>query len=164
MTIAMPPTRSLRKTLPLRATIDGQPVKKGNRLPAANFGERWATDFFAAAGHRILFSKPDLKGTNQPGFDLVTMKNSRVYFIDNKAFMRNGKVYGVSALTRNFPANLARFKSTLLRLAQLPRLPASYKQVLTAALASLQKGNYRRVVTNANFGTLGLHLTGISDA
>ena len=43
------------------------------RLARGLAGEKAATEFLASEGHQILQYKPDITGTNQGGFDMVTM-------------------------------------------------------------------------------------------
>src|SRR5262249_54284211 len=70
-------------------------------------GERLAVDALNQQGHTILDFKPDIKGTNQGGFDAVTMKDGVVNFVDNKAYSTGKNVGSVSALDKNFDQNLA---------------------------------------------------------
>jgi hypothetical protein len=127
-----------------------------------NFGERMARDYFVSIGHQVLQSKDNLEGTSTRGFDLVTYKNGRVYFIDNKAFARNGIIYSVSALTTNFTRNKAEFERMLMDGLKKPSLQVSGKRLFALALAALRQNKFLSVVTNAVFSKDGIRATGIS--
>jgi Holliday junction resolvase-like predicted endonuclease len=133
------------------------------RLKRGNLGEKLATEALAAEGHKILGYKPSVLGTNQGGIDMVTIKDGFVHFIDNKALSRSGNVSSVSALTTNFAKNkdavLKELKDALARAASKEE-----KDVLQSAVTAIEKGNYKRVVTNANLTKNDAILSGVSQA
>lgn len=129
-------------------------------LARGNFGERMAADSLAADGHRIISYKPSVLGTNQRGIDIVTFKDGVVYFVDNKALTRSGNVSSVSALTTNFGANKSAVEQSLKQQLTSKSIGPGERQVLADALAAIQSGNYRRVVTNANFVDRATHVLG----
>lgn len=131
------------------------------RLKRGNLGEKLATDALAAEGHKILSYKPNILGTNQGGIDMVTIKDGLVHFIDNKALSRSGNVSSVSALTSNFTKN----KDAVLKELKdaLARAPSKgEKDVLHSAVTAIEKGNYKKVVTNANLTKDDAILSGVS--
>lgn len=119
-------------------------------LKRGNFGERTATEALAAMGHSIIDFKPDIRGTNQGGIDMVTMRDGIVYFVDNKALTRSGKVSSVSALTTNFQQNLRTARRDIFRRLSSHGTIPEQRRVLKQALEAIDNGHYRRVVTNAN--------------
>ncbi len=133
------------------------------RLKRGNLGEKLATDALAAEGHKILSYKPSILGTNQGGIDMVTIKDGFVHFIDNKALSRSGNVSSVSALTSNFTKNkdavLKELRDALARAASKEE-----KDVLQSAVTAIEKGNYKKVVTNANITKDDAILSGVSQA
>lgn len=132
------------------------------RLKRGNFGERLGADALASDGHTILSYKPDIRGTNQGGVDIITLKEDVVYFVDNKALTRTGNVSSVSALTTNFARNRA---DALLQLrASLARATSpAERDVLRRAITSIEAGNFKRVVTNANLARDGIITSGVTD-
>ncbi|MFF0518307.1 hypothetical protein ACFYTC_06390 [Actinomadura nitritigenes] len=131
------------------------------RLARGNFGERAATEWLAAEGHTILSYKPDVRGTNQGGIDMVTMKGQKVFFVDNKALTRAGNVSSVSALTTNFEKNKAAVLREL-KAALAGAGSAEERTVLRQAVGAIEQGRYVRVVTNANVAPEGKTLSGLS--
>ncbi len=132
------------------------------RLARGNLGERLATDALAADGHRVLHFKPDIRGTNQGGIDMLTMKGDTVFFVDNKALTRGGNVSSVSALTTNFAKNKAAALADLK--AALAAAPTqAEREVLDKAVKAIESGNFKRVVTNANLAADDKILSGVTD-
>ncbi|MEU6750577.1 hypothetical protein ABZ914_30560 [Spirillospora sp. NPDC046719] len=131
------------------------------RLARGNFGERAATEWLAAEGHTILSYKPDIRGTNQGGIDMVTMKGQKVFFVDNKALTRAGNVSSVSALTTNFEKNKAAVLREL-KAALAGAGSAEERTVLRQAVGAIEQGRYVRVVTNANVAPEDKTLSGLS--
>jgi RHS repeat-associated protein len=131
-------------------------------LARGNFGERMATDTLASEGHRIVSYKPNISGTNQPGIDMVTIKDGVVYFVDNKALTRSGNVSSVSALTTNFAKN----KDAVLKEIRAllgTNISQEERQVLEQSVESIVSGNYKKVVTNANLTHGEKFLTGVTE-
>ncbi|WP_324197860.1 SpvB/TcaC N-terminal domain-containing protein [Nocardia abscessus] len=132
------------------------------RLARGNLGEKLATESLAAEGHAILSYKPDIRGTNQGGIDIVTMKDGVVHFVDNKALSRGGNVSSVSALITNFERNktvaLQEFKDALANAGS-----AEERSVLQSAITAIERGNYRKVVTNANITRDDKILSGVTE-
>jgi len=132
-----------------------------DRLKRGNLGEKLATDALAAEGHSILHFKPSILGTNQGGIDMVTIKDGVVHFIDNKALTRTGNVSSVSALTTNFAKNkdtvLAELKDQLAKGGTKEQM-----DVLQNAVTAIEKGNFKKVVTNANLTKDDAILSGVS--
>jgi RHS repeat-associated protein len=123
------------------------------RLAQGNFGERLAAEVLSTEGHRIVSYKPDIKGTNQGGFDIVTLKDDLVYLVDNKA-LTTGKNIGereLTALVKNFNQNLAALKTELQTQLTSNALGSDERAVLQKTLDLLNQGKYSKVVTNANF-------------
>lgn len=134
------------------------------RLLKGNFGERLATDILAQKGYKIIFAKPELAGTHQPGFDIVTYHNGRVYFIDNKAYMRDGYIYSAPALTRNFQTNLNRFVAQLNAMMQNKAYNTTSRQLFSLVLKAIAEKRYSKIVTNAAFTPAGKQLKGVSES
>lgn len=132
-----------------------------NRLKRGNLGERLATDSLAADGHSILSYKPDIRGTNQGGIDMVTLKGDVVYFVDNKALSRSGNVSSVSALTTNFAKNKAAALSEL-RAALKAAPTQAERDVLQKAITAIEGNKFKKVVTNANLTKDDAILTGVT--
>lgn len=131
-------------------------------LARGNFGERMATDVLASEGHRIVSYKPKISGTNQPGIDMVTIKDGIVYFVDNKALTRSGNVSSVSALTTNFAKN----KDAVLKEIRAllgTNISQGERQVLEQTVTGIESGNFKKVVTNANLTHGDKVLTGVTD-
>lgn len=132
------------------------------RLKRGNLGERLATDALAADGHKVLSFKPDIRGTNQGGIDMLTMKDGVVYFLDNKALTRTGNISSVSALTTNFAKNKASaLQSLKTALAAAPT--KAERDVLQGAIDTIEAGNFKKVVTNANLTRGDAILSGVTD-
>ena len=130
-------------------------------LARGNFGERSATEALASEGHKIISYKPSITGTNQPGIDMITVKNGIVHFVDNKALTRSGNVSSVTALVKNFIKNKA---TALQELEEALKIAGSKEQldVLQSAITAIKEGNYKRVVTNANLASDDKILSGIT--
>ena len=134
------------------------------RLARGNLGERQATDWLAANKYDILNYKPDIKGTNQGGIDMVAMKDDKDYLVDNKALSRDGNVSSVSALTTNFKQNLEAVKKSLQAMADDAKRPAEERAMVQKAIEALKNDNYVKVVTNANIAENDRILSGVTDA
>jgi hypothetical protein len=119
-------------------------------LKKGNLGERLATDCLAAAGHDIIFFKPQIEGTNQGGIDIVTFKNHMVYFIDNKALLKTGNVSSVSALTTNFEKNKKAFVDIWRPKSQNFSLPHHERMTYFSLVGQTTTGHFFKVVTNAS--------------
>ena len=116
-------------------------------------GEKLAADALARAGHTIVDMKPELKGANQPGFDMLTMKDGIVYFVDNKAHQTSGLIRHVSALEYGrFEANLQGDRGEGLRSWQLIQT-AVRRSVSSAAMwcsERIDRGSLCEVDDDAN--------------
>jgi Holliday junction resolvase-like predicted endonuclease len=134
------------------------------RLARGNKGEKLAADWLAANKYDILDYKPHIKGTNQGGIDMVAMKDDKVYLVDNKALSRDGNVSDVPALTDNFEKNLKKVKVSLRAMADDTERSADEIALIREAIAALDKGNYVKVVTNANIAENDRILSGVTDA
>lgn len=139
------------------------PYETTNKLKRGNFGERAATEWLADEGHKIIDFKPDIRGTNQGGIDMVTLKGGKAYLVDNKALTRSGNVSSVTALTKNFEKNLQAVKDSLRAMLADGSRSASEKAVLRETLDSLESGNYVKAVTNANLTRDSKVLTGVTE-
>lgn len=97
--------------------------------------------------------KPDIRGANQPGIDLVTIKEGIVYVVDNKALSRNGSIGSVSALTSNFRNNIGKVLAEFQQ--QLARNDISHaeRQLIEQARSAIIAKRYQRIVTNANLNS-----------
>jgi WXG100 family type VII secretion target len=137
-------------------------VVPSSRLTRGLLGEKLATEALAADGHKVISWKPDLSGTNRPGFDIITVRDDYLYAIDNKALTRAGNVSEVSSLTRNFDNNLASARQEIQAALDGATLPEQ-RQVLTEAIQALDAGRVRRVVTNANWTPDDKILTGVTE-
>jgi len=144
------------------AVKHGDNIVPSSRLTRGLLGEKLATEALAADGHKIINWKPDLTGTNRPGFDIVTLKDDYLHAVDNKAFTRAGNVSEVSSLTRNFDNNLAATRREIESALQNATHPEQ-RQVLTEALQAVDAGRVRRVVTNANVTPDDKILSGVSE-
>jgi Holliday junction resolvase-like predicted endonuclease len=138
------------------------PAEIAQNLARGNLGERLAADALHADGHTILSYKPDIAGTNQGGIDIVTLKNNKVYFIDNKALTRAGNVSNVSALTTNFDKNMATVRTDFSRFAADTTRSAAERDLFQNAVRSIDSGSYIRAVTNANVAPDTKILSGVS--
>jgi hypothetical protein len=133
-------------------------------LARGNFGEKQAADSLAAEGHRIISYKPDVSLTSQAGIDIVTLKDGVVYFLDNKALTRTGSISSVSSLTTSFDTNKAAVVKYLQEQLGSTAIGSEVHAVFAEALAAIQNGKFKRVVTNANFVDRAAHvLTGVTD-
>ncbi|EPA06865.1 hypothetical protein [Candidatus Nitrosarchaeum limnium] len=132
------------------------------RLARGNIGEKLATDFLAAEGHTILSFKPNIKGTNQGGIDIVTIKDGVVNFIDNKALTRSGNVSSVSSLTTNFQKNKDKVISELKSVLANAKSDLE-KNVIQQALTAIDRGNFKKAVTNANITNDTKILSGVTE-
>ncbi len=156
----------------IEAAIDRSMVKPGTgvsneyattyRLKQGNFGERMATDALAQDGHDIMYAKPDIKGTNQGGIDIVTMKDGVLYAVDNKAFTTGKNVSSVSALDKNFEQNIAAIRSEFAGHAADPANSELARQKFTQAVEAIDKGNVQKMVTTAAFAEDGKMSVGIT--
>jgi hypothetical protein len=126
------------------------PYATTQRLAGGLGGEKAAVEALAGQGHQVIWYKPDILGTNQPGIDAVTMKDGVVYLLDNKSYNTEKSVSGVSALTTNFERNLDDVKSNLNDVLSQRDLNPEQDQVIHAALDALDRGDYVKAVTNAN--------------
>jgi hypothetical protein len=134
------------------------------RLARGLAGEKAAAEFLASEGHQILYYKPDIAGTNQGGFDLVTMQGGKVYLVDNKAYRREGNLYSASALTTNLEQNLASIKADLGKMANDATRTEEERDIAQRALDLIETGNYQRLVTNASLSNIdNAGLSGVSD-
>ena len=107
-------------------------------------------------GHKILNFKPDIFGTNQGGVDIVSIKEEKVYLIDNKAYKASGNVNNVSALTTNFAKNLDTVRQDLLTVLNQPDITQAEYELFDKAIRAIDEGNYVRAVTNAYSSKTGL--------
>lgn len=134
--------------------FSGNDLPSGHRTNARHArglrGEMHSTEALAADGHDIIHYKPDISETTRPGFDAVTMKDGYVYFVDNKAYTRGGRIYDVSALTTNFGKNLKATVRTLQEMLTQPMRSEAEREVFGEALEAIRNGNYHKLVTNAN--------------
>jgi len=139
--------------------------KSGKRvLPdmiRAAVGERLAAQALAARGHAVLFFRLAVDKANEHGFDIVTMKNGKVYFIDNKAFTVGGKVYAASALTSTFAKHLRKMVTKFLEFAEDPERTQPERELYGEAVHAIRSDNYTRAVTNANITSDDRILTGL---
>jgi RHS repeat-associated protein len=122
-------------------------------LAQGNFGERLAAEVLSTEGHRIVSYKPNIKGTNQGGFDIVTLKDDLVYLVDNKA-LTTGKNIGerdLTALVKNFDQNLTALTAELQSQLASTTLGSQERAVLQKTFDLLNQGKYSKLVTNANF-------------
>lgn len=133
-----------------------------SRLTRGLLGEKLATDALAADGHKIISYKPNLSGTNQPGFDILTLKDGYLQAVDNKALTRAGNVSSVSSLTRNFDTNLTSARQEIATALEGATHPEQ-RRVLTEAIEAIDAGRVRKVVTNANWTPDDKILTGVTD-
>jgi len=142
---------SLSKTFDesFKATEDSADKAAAPHLARGNFGEKIAADTLVSEGHCIVSYKPSISGTNQGGIDIVTIKDGVVYFVDNKALTRSGNVSSVTALTTNFAKNKEAVLNEVRALLKT-NISQDEKQILEQTIKSIESGNYKRVVTNAN--------------
>ncbi len=137
----------------------GKPI--ASRIARGLFGEKMAADALAAEGHEILLYKPTVKGVTTAGFDLVTMKDGVVYFVDNKALTRPGNINSVTSLVENLAKNTTRAAGELASLLQGP-ISDEERLLVTQAIQAISDGKYVRMVTNANLAPDSQLLTGVS--
>lgn len=134
-------------------------------LAKGNAGERLATESLAADGHKVLSYKPDILGTNQGGIDLVTMKDGKVYLIDNKAFQSAGNINDVSSLTTNLKKNVDAVKDQFTQFAADKSRPAAERKMYAEAATALKNDQYVKAITNASMTAAdGQMKTGVSEA
>lgn len=128
------------------------------------FGERMAAEGLARQGHQILDYKPDIKGTNQGGFDIVTMKDGIVYLVDNKAYGTGRNVAAVSALDKNFAQNLAATRAKFAAFAADPARSEAERGLYQAAVDAIDGGMTQKAVATAAFAPDGKHSAGVTPA
>jgi Holliday junction resolvase-like predicted endonuclease len=134
------------------------------RLARGLAGEKAAAESLASEGHQILHYKPDIAGTNQGGFDMVTMRGDKVYLVDNKTYRREGDLYSASALTTNFDQNLESTKAELEDMANDAARTEEERDTAQRALDLIETGDYQRLVTNASLSNIdNPGLSGVSD-
>lgn len=132
-------------------------------LAKGNAGERQAAHALAADGHTVLSYKPDIKGTNQHGIDIVTIKDGNLYLIDNKAFQSAGNVRDVSALTTNLKKNVSDLRAEFTKIAADTTRPAAEREMYAEAAAALKDGEYVKAVTTASMRAAEGHFrTGVT--
>jgi Holliday junction resolvase-like predicted endonuclease len=112
-------------------------------------GEKLATDALGQQGHTVLDYKPEITGTNQGGVDIVTMKDGKVYLIDNKAYSTGKNIGDVSALDKNFTKNLADVRNKFSGLANDAYRSPAERQLFSDAVKAIDSGNYQKAVTTA---------------
>lgn len=132
------------------------------RLKQGLVGERLAAEGLAQQGHKILSYKPDIKGTNQGGIDIVTIKEGQVYFIDNKAYTTGRNVAAVSALDKNFAQNVAEVRAQFAQYAVDPNRSEAERNLYQQAVDAIDGGNYQKAVTTAGIAPDGKHSPGIT--
>jgi Holliday junction resolvase-like predicted endonuclease len=140
----------------------GETYSGPQRLARGNFGEKAAAEALAHNGFDIIDYKPNIAGTNQGGIDIVAMRGDTVYMIDNKALTRGGNVSSVSALTTNYPQNLAAVRAELVQRIAAGGPPEQIR-VLERALEAMDSGRVVRAVTNANLAKDDTVLGGVTD-
>lgn len=128
------------------------------------FGERMLAESLNAEGYQVLTHKPDISGTNQPGFDLIAVKDGEVFVFDNKAYATGRNVGSASAITDNRDANLQTAAQELREIAADPELPPDIKETYNSAADSLETGDCRFVVAGAAFAADGRSTPGITDS
>ena len=126
------------------------PYPTTQRLAGGLGGEKAAAEALADQGHQVIWYKPDIRGTNQPGIDAVTMKDGVVYLLDNKSYNTERNVSAVPALTTNFERNLDDVKLNLNNVLNEKGLNPEQDHVINTALDALDRGDYVKAVTNAN--------------
>jgi Holliday junction resolvase-like predicted endonuclease len=112
-------------------------------------GERLAAESLAQQGHQILDYKPDIKGTNQGGIDIVTIKDGTVYFVDNKAYGTGRNVGSVSALEKNFDKNVKAVLEKFEKFAKDPARTQPERDLYKTAVEAIHNKNYLKAVTTA---------------
>jgi Holliday junction resolvase-like predicted endonuclease len=127
-------------------------------------GERLAAEGLSQQGHKILLYKPHIKGTNQGGIDIVTMKDGQVFFIDNKAYTSGRNVAAVSALDKNFAQNVAKVRAEFTRYASDPDRTQSERDLYQQAVDAIDGKNYQKAVTTVAVAPDGQHSPGITPA
>lgn len=164
-----------RPQITLVVTDDATPVKQATsqatgyqttyQLKQGLFGERLATEALAADGHKILMCKREITGTNQPGFDIVTLKDGVVWLIDNKAFTTGRNISSVSALTTNYEANVAdaltELKEHAAATAGDPQLKFIH-DAYSEAVEHLENGECQKATTSFALAPDGKHTTGVT--
>lgn len=161
-------------TIDSNAAIDRSLAKAGHAIPTesaspyrlkqGNFGEKMATDALAQQGHDILEFKPDIKGTNQGGIDIVTMKDDVVYVVDNKAYTTGNNVSSVSALTKSFEKNIADVRERFDGYAKDLGRTAEERAKFAQAVEAIDSGRVQKVVTTAAFAPNGMSSADVSAA
>jgi hypothetical protein len=127
-----------------------QPYRTTRDLASGLAGEKLAAEALAADGHTILYYKPDITQTNQRGIDGVTLKDGRVYVVDNKAINTRDNISSVTALTDNLARNVATLSAEFKRYSADTTRPEGERTLYTSAANALDRGDYVRLVTNAN--------------
>jgi hypothetical protein len=141
------------------------------QLKQGLYGEIKAAESLAADGHTIVFCKRDIADINQGGFDIVTIKDSKVFLIDNKAITTGRNISSASALTTNFDKNLARLVNDLKERQAAETNPATQSgnpnlrepyEVYTEALQLIEVGQYQKAVTGHALAAEGQQTTGVT--
>lgn len=135
------------------------------QLKQGLFGERLATEALAADGHQVLLCKREIQGTNQGGFDIVTLKGDKVWLVDNKAFTTGRDISSASALTTNFDANLDKLVDELKTHAADTANDPQLRQIhdaYTQAVELVESGQYQKATTGYALALEGEHTTAVS--
>ena len=140
------------------------PYETTEHLKKGNFGEREAARALSEDGHSVLSFKPEITGTNQGGIDIVTMKNGKLYLVDNKAYSTGRDVGSVSALDKNFNQNLAKVRSDFAGYAADMTRSKEERDMFAEAVKAIDGKNYEKVVTTfpGPFTQPGMQSTGIT--
>jgi hypothetical protein len=143
-----------------------------SRLSRGNEGEKLAAEALAREKFLIASYKPDVRGTNQGGVDIVALqqdttalnkdeeRREHVTLIDNKALTRDGNVTSVSALTTNLEQNIRAVAKEFAQLLRSPEANQEQRDIARRVLDAIAADHIRLAVTNANVARDGQFTSG----
>ena len=145
--------RALRPT-PVQAQQPSVEYETSTELKRGVLGEEGMAQEFSAKGRVIVLSKPDIKTTNQGGFDLAAIGEApdggvALYIGDNKAYDTGKKIPGASAMEENREQNLADLRQQLSDIANDGTKPPVVRYIASVGGELLDRGRVIYVIGNS---------------
>jgi hypothetical protein len=142
------------KPTPAQAQQPSVEYETSTDLKRGVLGEEGMAQEFAAKGRVIILSKPDIKTTNQGGFDLAAIGEApdggvALYVGDNKAYDTGKKIPGASAIEENREQNLADLREELSDVANDPTQPPEARYSAAVGGELIDRGRVIYVIGNS---------------